>query len=222
MFRNRYTVIAYSLLQKLLMILQINPAAIRDDPSRHQAVVKTDVTAFHSLQKSKNRFIMRRCAKENIITAASFIQISDFTDLGIHIPIHHCGITGKIASIKSAAQLHIDPVGLIILGLLVFLMLSACVAFAIFRYQTRRAQPKKSPNDRIREQIRAELASEEMRELIRAEIRTELTKEKLTEVVERMGHRPDIRGERLDITQFVALSDALGEEIARLRGEAQA
>jgi 16S rRNA (adenine1518-N6/adenine1519-N6)-dimethyltransferase len=50
----------------------------------------------------------------------------------------------------------------------------------------------------------------------------ELPKEKLTEVVERMGHRPDIRGERLDIAQFVALSDALGEEIARLRGEAQA
>ncbi len=50
----------------------------------------------------------------------------------------------------------------------------------------------------------------------------ELPKEKLTEVVERMGHRPDIRGERLDIAQFVALSDALGEEIAHLRGEAQA
>jgi 16S rRNA (adenine1518-N6/adenine1519-N6)-dimethyltransferase len=47
----------------------------------------------------------------------------------------------------------------------------------------------------------------------------ELTKETLTQVVERMGHRPDIRGERLDIAQFVALSDALGEEIAHLREE---
>jgi len=50
----------------------------------------------------------------------------------------------------------------------------------------------------------------------------ELPKETLTAVVERLGHRPDIRGERLDIAQFVALSDALGEEIARLREEAKA
>ncbi len=47
----------------------------------------------------------------------------------------------------------------------------------------------------------------------------ELSKETLTEIVQRCGHRPDIRGERLDIAQFVALSDALGEEIARLHGE---
>ena len=43
----------------------------------------------------------------------------------------------------------------------------------------------------------------------------ELSKETLTAVVERCGHRPDIRGERLDIAQFVALSDALGEEIEK-------
>jgi flagellar basal body-associated protein FliL len=93
-----------------------------------------------------------------------------------------------------------DPVGFIILGLLVFLMLSACVAFAIFRYQTRRAQPKKSPNDRIREQIRAELASEEMRELIRAEIRTELTKEKL-----RAEIRAELEAELADLAKAQAV-----------------
>ncbi len=36
-----------------------------------------------------------------------------------------------------------------------------------------------------------------------------LSKEELTAVVESLGHRADIRGERLDIADFVALSDAL-------------
>jgi 16S rRNA (adenine1518-N6/adenine1519-N6)-dimethyltransferase len=42
----------------------------------------------------------------------------------------------------------------------------------------------------------------------------ELSKETLCAVVERCGHRSDIRGERLSIADFVALSDALGDEIA--------
>ena len=41
----------------------------------------------------------------------------------------------------------------------------------------------------------------------------ELSKERLTEIVVACGHRPDIRGERLDINDFVALSDALYDEI---------
>ena len=41
----------------------------------------------------------------------------------------------------------------------------------------------------------------------------ELTKERLTDIVVSCGHRPDIRGERLDIAQFVALSDAIGRAI---------
>lgn len=38
---------------------------------------------------------------------------------------------------------------------------------------------------------------------------SELTKEELTEAVTSCGHRADIRGEKLDITQFVELSDRL-------------
>lgn len=45
----------------------------------------------------------------------------------------------------------------------------------------------------------------------------ELSKETLTAVVEACGHRPDIRGERLDIADFVRLSDALDEELTRQR-----
>jgi 16S rRNA (adenine1518-N6/adenine1519-N6)-dimethyltransferase len=41
----------------------------------------------------------------------------------------------------------------------------------------------------------------------------EISKERLTEIVVACGHRADIRGERLDITDFVALSDALYDEI---------
>ena len=36
-----------------------------------------------------------------------------------------------------------------------------------------------------------------------------LSKEQFTDIVTSCGHRPDIRGERLDIAQFVALSDAI-------------
>lgn len=38
----------------------------------------------------------------------------------------------------------------------------------------------------------------------------ELSKEQINEVLTACGHEPNIRGERLDIAQFVALSDALG------------
>ncbi|MBQ7319145.1 MAG: 16S rRNA (adenine(1518)-N(6)/adenine(1519)-N(6))-dimethyltransferase RsmA [Clostridia bacterium] len=41
----------------------------------------------------------------------------------------------------------------------------------------------------------------------------EISKERLTEIVVACGHRADIRGERLDINDFVALSDALYDEI---------
>jgi 16S rRNA (adenine1518-N6/adenine1519-N6)-dimethyltransferase len=39
----------------------------------------------------------------------------------------------------------------------------------------------------------------------------EIPKENLTALVEACGHRPDIRGERLDITDFVALADKIFE-----------
>ncbi len=46
---------------------------------------------------------------------------------------------------------------------------------------------------------------------------SELTKEQLTDIVVSCGHRADIRGERLDIAQFVALSDAIGAAIEAAR-----
>ena len=36
-----------------------------------------------------------------------------------------------------------------------------------------------------------------------------ITKEELTDIIVACGHRADIRGERLDIADFVALSDAI-------------
>ena len=39
----------------------------------------------------------------------------------------------------------------------------------------------------------------------------EIPKETLTALIEECGHRPDIRGERLDITDFVALADKIFE-----------
>ncbi len=41
----------------------------------------------------------------------------------------------------------------------------------------------------------------------------ELTREDITSAIEACGHRSDIRGERLDIAQFTALSDALLDRI---------
>ncbi len=41
----------------------------------------------------------------------------------------------------------------------------------------------------------------------------ELTKDEIKEIIEGCGHRSDIRGERLDIAEFVALSDAIYEKI---------
>lgn len=42
----------------------------------------------------------------------------------------------------------------------------------------------------------------------------ELTKEEIKDVIEKCGHRPDIRGERLDISEFVTLSDAILDKIS--------
>ena len=39
---------------------------------------------------------------------------------------------------------------------------------------------------------------------------SDLTKEQISQAIADCGHEPNIRGERLDIAQFVALSDALG------------
>ena len=39
----------------------------------------------------------------------------------------------------------------------------------------------------------------------------ELTREQITDAIAAFGHKPDIRGERLDIAQFTELSDRLGE-----------
>ncbi len=41
----------------------------------------------------------------------------------------------------------------------------------------------------------------------------ELTKDEIKQIIEDCGHRPDIRGERLDIAEFVTLSDAILEKI---------
>lgn len=41
----------------------------------------------------------------------------------------------------------------------------------------------------------------------------ELSKDRITEIIEELGHRADIRGERLDIADFTALSDAIFDSI---------
>ncbi len=41
----------------------------------------------------------------------------------------------------------------------------------------------------------------------------ELSKDEIKEIIEECGHRPDIRGEKLDIAQFVALSDVIFDRI---------
>ncbi|MBR4296358.1 MAG: 16S rRNA (adenine(1518)-N(6)/adenine(1519)-N(6))-dimethyltransferase RsmA [Clostridia bacterium] len=42
---------------------------------------------------------------------------------------------------------------------------------------------------------------------------SELSKDEIKEIIEKCGHRADIRGERLDISEFVALSDAIADKI---------
>ena len=42
---------------------------------------------------------------------------------------------------------------------------------------------------------------------------SELTKEQINEIIAACGHEPTVRGERLDIAQFVELSDKIGELI---------
>ena len=44
---------------------------------------------------------------------------------------------------------------------------------------------------------------------------SELTKEQITDVIAACGHEPTVRGERLDIAQFVELSDKIGELLAQ-------
>ena len=41
----------------------------------------------------------------------------------------------------------------------------------------------------------------------------ELTKEQIQGIIAECGHPADIRGERLDVSQFVALSDAIGQAL---------
>ena len=41
----------------------------------------------------------------------------------------------------------------------------------------------------------------------------ELSKDEIREIIEACGHRPDIRGEKLDISEFVALSDVIYDRI---------
>lgn len=43
----------------------------------------------------------------------------------------------------------------------------------------------------------------------------QIPKERLTAIIEACGHRPDIRGERLDIAAFCALADKIAEEQVR-------
>ncbi len=42
----------------------------------------------------------------------------------------------------------------------------------------------------------------------------ELTKEQIVQIIAACGHPADVRGERLDVAQFIALSDAIGATIA--------
>jgi 16S rRNA (adenine1518-N6/adenine1519-N6)-dimethyltransferase len=42
---------------------------------------------------------------------------------------------------------------------------------------------------------------------------SELTKEQINDVIANCGFEPTVRGERLDIAEFVALSDKIGELI---------
>lgn len=42
---------------------------------------------------------------------------------------------------------------------------------------------------------------------------SELSKDEIKEIIEKCGHRADIRGERLDISEFVTLSDAIADKI---------
>ena len=43
---------------------------------------------------------------------------------------------------------------------------------------------------------------------------SEISKERLTEIITSCGHRPDVRGEKLTVKDFCALSDALYNELA--------
>ncbi len=47
----------------------------------------------------------------------------------------------------------------------------------------------------------------------------ELTRDEIVSAIETCGHRSDIRGERLDIAQFTALSDVLGEYLSKKMAE---
>ena len=42
---------------------------------------------------------------------------------------------------------------------------------------------------------------------------SEISKERLTEIIVSCGHRPDVRGEKLSVTDFCTLADALYQEI---------
>ena len=64
------------------------------------------------------------------------------------------------------------------------------------------------------EQIKA--AFEQRRKTLPNSLQTgfsEISKERLTEIIVSCGHRPDVRGEKLSVSDFCALSDALYQEI---------
>lgn len=46
---------------------------------------------------------------------------------------------------------------------------------------------------------------------------SELSKDEIKEIIEKCGHRADIRGERLDISEFVNLSDAIADKINKTK-----
>lgn len=46
---------------------------------------------------------------------------------------------------------------------------------------------------------------------------SELSKDEIKEIIEKCGHRADIRGERLDISEFVTLSDAIADKINKTK-----
>ena len=42
---------------------------------------------------------------------------------------------------------------------------------------------------------------------------SEISKERLTEIIIECGHKPDIRGEKLSVADFCALSNAIYKEL---------
>ena len=70
-----------------------------------------------------------------------------------------------------------------VVAVLIIVALGFSLSSSLIKRRERRTIRQQAKSMTLRDQIRAELASEEVRELIRAEIRAELTMEKLREQI---------------------------------------